>query len=182
MTHRSLFETDRLIARPFTDDDVDAFVAYRQNPEVARYQSWSDYTREQGRALIAAMQDLEAAVPGQWYQIGLEVRTAGRLVGDLALRVDVDEPRQAEIGFTLDPNQQGKGYATEAVRGLLHYTFQTHGLHRVIAVTDALNAPAAALLKRSGMRQEAHFVESVFFKGEWGSELLFAMLQREWPA
>lgn len=182
MPSDSFFETPRLRARPFTDDDLEAFVAYRQHPKAERYQSWSRYTLEQGRSLIASMQELRLGVPGEWYQIALEERSGETLVGDLALRVDAREPREAEVGFTLAPTQQGKGYATEAVHALLGYLFETMGLHRVIAVTDALNEPAATLLQRVGMRREAHFLENVFFKGAWGSEFLFAILDREWTA
>ena len=103
-----------------------------------------------------------------------------RLVGDLATCVDADEHRQLEVGFTLAPEHQGKGYATEALRGLLAYAFDTLGMHRVIAVTDADNAAAAALLTRVGFRKEAHFRDNIFFKGAWGSELVFAMLASEW--
>ena len=178
----AFFESPRLRARPFTPADLDEFVAYRADPDVARYQGWSDYTTESGRALIASMQDLSPGVPGAWYQFALEERTAPGLVGDLALKVDEHEPREAELGFTLAPAYQGRGYGTEAVRGLLDYAFGTLGLHRVVAVTDALNAPAAALLARAGLRREAHFLENVFFKGAWGSEFLFAVLEREWGA
>ena len=176
------FETPRLHVRPFAHADLEAFVAYRADPDVARYQSWSSYTLEDGRALIEAMQGVEPGAPGQWYQFALEERAGGTLVGDLALKVDASEPREAEVGFSLAPAQQGKGYGTEAMLALLDHTFVTLGLHRVIAVTDALNAPAAALLDRVGMRREAHFHENVFFKGAWGSEFLFAMLAREWHA
>jgi RimJ/RimL family protein N-acetyltransferase len=157
-------------------------VAYRQHPEVERYQSWSGYTLEQGRSLIASMQGLQPGVPGEWYQIALEERAGKKLVGDLALKVNASEPREAEVGFTLAPTQQGKGYAIEALRALLGYAFKTLRLHRVIAVTDALNGRAAALLVRTGMRREAHFVENVFFKGAWASEFLFALLEREWSS
>jgi hypothetical protein len=37
MPPSSLFETPRIRARPFTDDDLESFVAYRQHPEVERY-------------------------------------------------------------------------------------------------------------------------------------------------
>ena len=121
-------------------------------------------------------------VPGQWFQFALEDRASRALVGDLAFKISEDEPREAEVGFTLAATQHGKGYATEALIGLLDYAFGIAALHRVIAVTDALNAPAAALLKRVGMRREAHFVDNVFFKGAWGSEFLFAVLDREWSA
>ena len=176
----SYFETPRLLVRPFVPTDLDAFVAYRAHPDVERYQSWTDYAREDGLALIESMRELRPGIPGEWYQLALEERTEGTLVGDLALNVNEAEPREAEIGFTLAPEQQGKGYGTEALRALLGYTFDVLGLHRVIAITDALNAPAAALLGRVGMRQEAHFHENVYFKGAWGSEFLFAMLEQEW--
>ena len=182
MIDQWLFETARLRARPFTENDVEALVAYRKDPQVARYQSWSDYTIEQGRALVASMEPLRPGIPGEWYQIALQERENAELAGDLALKVDVSEPREAEIGFTLAPDQQGKGYATESVRGLLDYAFATLGLHRVIAVTDALNVPSAALLDRVGMRREGHFIDNVFFKGAWGSEFLFALLESEWSS
>ena len=173
------FETERLRVRRFTDADVDAFVSYRADPDVARYQSWSDYTLERGRAFVESMREAEPGRPGDWFQLALEARESGTLVGDLALHVDGDEPRQAEVGFTLDPAQQGRGYATEALGAFLDWVFPTFRLHRVIAVTDALNTPAARLLERVGMRREAHFVENVFFKGAWGSELLYAVLEGE---
>ena len=121
-------------------------------------------------------------MPGEWYQVALEAKASGTLVGDLALHVDAQEPRQAEVGFTLARDQQGQGYATEALTAFLGWAFETFGLHRVIAVTDALNAPSVAVLERVGLRREAHFRENIFFKGAWGSELLFAVLEREWAA
>jgi RimJ/RimL family protein N-acetyltransferase len=176
----TFFESPRLRVRALGDADVEAFVAYRADPDVARYQSWSDYTLEQGLALVASMRGAAPGVPGEWLQLALEARSDGALVGDLAFKVDIDEPREAEVGFTLAPGHQGLGYATEALGGFLDWAFPTFGLHRVIAVTDALNAPAAALLERVGMRREAHFVENIFFKGAWGSELQFAVLEHEW--
>jgi RimJ/RimL family protein N-acetyltransferase len=176
------FETERLLARSMGWEDVDTFTSYRADPVVARYQSWEDYTVEQGRELVASMLDATPGVPGEWYQFALEDKVSGALVGDLAACVQADEPRVAEVGFTLDPRHQGHGYGTEALRGLLGYGFGTLSLHRVFAVTDAENAAAAALLTRVGFREEAHFLENIFFKGAWGSELVFAILRREWES
>jgi RimJ/RimL family protein N-acetyltransferase len=176
------FFTPRLDVRPFAPADAEAFAGYRADPDVARYQSWSDYTVAEGRALIESMHDVRPGTPGHWYQFALEHRESGTLVGDLALKASDAEPSEAEIGFTLSPAHQGNGYGTEAVRGLLAYAFGTLELRRVIAITDALNEPAAALLGRVGMRREAHFLENVFFKGAWGSEYLFGFLHHEWSA
>jgi RimJ/RimL family protein N-acetyltransferase len=105
---------------------------------------------------------------------------SGALIGDCAICVDAHQPRQAEIGFTLSPAHQGHGYATEAVRGLLEYAFFTLGLHRVIGNCDARNLASARVLERAGMRQEAHFIEDYWSKGEWTSSLIYAILEREY--
>lgn len=176
------FETPRLHARPFHPADAEAFAAYRAQPQVERYQSWSNYTLEQGRTLINSMQNIQPGTPGEWYQFALERRADGILIGDVALKVNDTEKSEAELGFTLAPEHQGHGYGREAVLGLLGYGFEQLHLHRILAVTDALNDSAARLLDRVGMRREAHFHENVFFKGTWGSEFVFGILDREWTA
>jgi RimJ/RimL family protein N-acetyltransferase len=52
----------------------------------------------------------------------------------------------------------------------------------VIAITDVENAPSVALLERLGLRREGHFRQNVWFKGKWGDEYLYAMLQEEWQS
>ena len=92
-----------------------------------------------------------------------------------------DDPRQAGVGFTLAPEHQGYGDATEAVRRLLHYLLVERGKHRVSATCDDRNTRLAAVLERGGMRLEGHLLESSWFKGEWSSDLVDAVLRREWP-
>ena len=174
--------TDRLVLRRFQESDLEAFLAYRNDPDVARYQSWTSTSREDAEVFLAGQRDLEPGTPGEWTQIALERREARGLIGDCALKVQAEDPRQAEIGFTLARAWQGLGYGTEAVTALLDHLFGTLGLHRVFAITDAENAASAALLERVGMRREGHLVENIWFKGAWGSEFLYAILEREWRA
>ena len=63
---------------------------------------------------------------------------------------------------------------------MLDYVFDRLGKHRASALTDADNQSAARLFRRLGFRQEAHYIEHVWFKGAWGSEYRFALLRREW--
>ena len=173
------FRTARLDVRRFTSADIATFSAYRADPDVARYQSWCEFTIEDGSALVESLRHVELDTPGEWFQLALEDRSRGVLVGDLACKVSAHEHRELEVGFTIAPDEQHRGYATEALRGLLDHAFTEMRMHRAVAVTDARNTAAAALLTRVGMRQEGHLVDNVFFKGEWGSELLFAKLARE---
>jgi RimJ/RimL family protein N-acetyltransferase len=151
--------SERIVLRRFRLADLSALVAYRSIPEVARFQGWdAPFSSAEGEDLIGGM-------------MSQHPDTAKTLAED---------SRQAEIGYTLAPAHQGRGYATEAARTLLRYLFQARGKHRVIAYCDVRNAPSARVLQRLGMRREGHLIESTWWKGEWTDELLYAMLDREW--
>lgn len=174
-------ETERLRLRPFRDADLDAFLAYRNDPLVALHQSWDvPYSREQGSAFLALMQTARPGEPGTWYQIAIELKATGALIGDCVFCPLAEDPRQAEIGYSLMRRYQGQGYATEAVHRLLDYLFGELQLHRVRAICDVENVASTRLLERVGMRREAHFVESYWIKGRWTSEYWYGLLHHEW--
>jgi RimJ/RimL family protein N-acetyltransferase len=79
-----------------------------------------------------------------------------------------------------DPSFAGRGYATEAARAMLGLAFDGLGLHRVVARLDERNEGSAKVARRLGMRQEARLVHNEIFKGEWSTELGFALLAAEW--
>jgi RimJ/RimL family protein N-acetyltransferase len=170
----------RLTLRRARAGDAAALCAYRSLPEVARFQSWGSFTLDDAERLVASQAGLEPDTPGTWFPLAIVETASGGVIGDCGLHFRADEPRQMELGITLDPARQHRGLATEALERVLEYAFGTLGKHRVSAVTDAENLPAAALFRRLGFRQEGHFVEHVWFKGAWGSEYLFALLHREW--
>jgi RimJ/RimL family protein N-acetyltransferase len=174
-------ETERLLLRSFRDSDLEALLAYRSDPLVARYQGWDiPYEQERGRAFVEEMKNALPGTPGHWFQAAIEVKHSGAMIGDCAFHVMASNPRQAYIGITLARPYWGKGYGEEANRRLLDYLFGELNLHRVVAECDVENAASFALLERLGFRREAHLIENIWFKGEWGSEFHYAMLEREW--
>jgi RimJ/RimL family protein N-acetyltransferase len=172
--------TRRLLLRRLQRGDAQALCAYRSLPEVARYQSWETFGPDDAARLLDDQQDRDIGIPGTWLQVGIVETETGQLIGDIGLHCLSDEPRQCEIGVTLSPSRQGQGYATEALECLLHYLFTALSARRIFATTDALNAPAAALFRRLGFRQEAHHLEHRAYKGTWTSEFVFALLAWEW--
>lgn len=173
--------TPRLCLRRFRESDAEAFADYRSDPAVARYQGWdAPYPLEQASRFVSAMATEPADVPGEWLQIAVALAADGVLVGDCAFASQVQEPRTVEIGFTIAPEHQGRGYAREAVSSLLRYLFEHLGKHRVIASCDPRNAPSVKVLEALGLRREGHMLESTWAKGEWADDLLFAILRREW--
>ena len=172
--------TERLQLTPLGVGDARAVFSYRSDPEVCRYQTWEPGSLDDVERFIAGMDGVEFDTPGTWFQLGIRLRDPGPLVGDLGVRVPADEPRQAEIGFTIAPAYQRRGIGIEAVEGLLGYLFERAGKHRVFASADPRNAASVKLLRRVGMRQEAHFRESLFLGGEWVDDVVFALLESEW--
>jgi len=155
-------------------------MAYRNDPEVARYQDWEGISEPEARAFIQEQKKIQPGVPGQGFQIAIELKATGVLIGDCYFTINQLDKRQAEIGFTLSRAYQGQRFATEAVSCFLNYAFLTFNLHRIIAITDCDNAASVALLERLGMRREGHFLQNVWFKGKWGDEYLYAILKEEW--
>jgi RimJ/RimL family protein N-acetyltransferase len=174
-------ETARLALRPFRMDDLDDLYAYHSRPEVVRYLYWEARDRAQveeyleGKLGLTALED-----EGDGLMLGIVWREVGRLVGQVDLQWLSRKHRQGEIGFVLNPDYQGRGLATEAAEVVLRLGFDGLGLHRIVGRCDARNRASAGLMERLGMRREAHFVHNEIFKGEWGDELVYAMLDHEW--
>jgi RimJ/RimL family protein N-acetyltransferase len=171
--------SSRLTIRRFRADDADALAAYRNDPEVARYQAWERCSVDEAARFIASLGDCSPGTPGEWFQFAVSSPSTP-LIGDCALRCLRSDPRQAELGFTFARPFQGQGYATEAVARLLDYAFLTLDLHRVFSLTDERNFAAQRLLERLRFRLEGRFVQNAWFKGEWASERLYAILPTEW--
>jgi RimJ/RimL family protein N-acetyltransferase len=174
--------TERLLLRPLTNGDVDALLAYRSRPDVCRYVPFDPMDRETISDRIAGMWATTALTDeGQALTLGVELARTGELVGDVVLFWHSREHLGGEVGYVFDPRHAGHGYATEAVRALLDLGFTELGLHRIVARLDERNGPSAGVARRLGMRQEARLVHNEFFKGEWSTELDFALLAEEWP-
>jgi len=172
--------TRRLRLSQLMPDDAKAMFAYRSQPEVAKYQSFEPTSLADVETFIARLQSNAFDTAGTWFQFAIRHRETGQLVGDLGTHFLADDPRQVEIGFTVSPRYQGQGFGTEAVLGILQHLFVSLEKHRVFASVDPRNEPSIALLKRVGMRQEAHFRQSLWFKGEWVDDVAFGLLKAEW--
>ena len=176
-----LFQTPRLILRPFIESDLDIFVSYRNDPGVAKYQGWGmPYAREKGEKFISVMKDNFDFKPGDWTQYAVALKDSGRLIGDLGCYIQKNDARQAKIGYTISSNYWRKGYASEIIPGFLEYLFEELDLHRITADCDAENIASYRTLEKLGFRRESYYVESFLINGSYSSEYQYGMLQREW--
>ena len=174
-------ETERLRLRPFRRGDVDAVYSYRSRPDVAQYLADQPMNHEEcAEAVRLRAGQIAFSGEGDKILLAVERKDDNRLIGEISLIWRSVADQQAEIGFVLHPDAHGQGLASEAARALLAFGFEVVGLHRIYARCDAKNLASAGVMRRIGMRQEAHLREHAHFKGKWDEELICAILDREW--
>jgi RimJ/RimL family protein N-acetyltransferase len=173
--------TERLRLRPFESGDLAALHAIYSDESVVRWLYNDPRSLEETRELLARkIAGSSIRGEGEWLSAAVTTLEGGELVGDVSLLWASETHRQGELGFAFHPAHQGCGYATEASRPLLAFAFETLGLHRVVGRLEPRNAGSERVLEKLGMRREAHLVENEWVKGEWQSELVYAILDREW--
>jgi RimJ/RimL family protein N-acetyltransferase len=169
--------TARLRLDRLQPGDAEALFACRADPAVARFQGWRPGSVAEARAFIDAQ---AAPVPGLWFQRAIRLRDGPALIGDLGVCLPATPGDSVEFGISLAPSQQGRGYAREVLQAVFHQGFDALGWRRIHASVDPRNGACIALLEALGMRQEAHFRESLWLHGEWVDDMVFAILAREW--
>lgn len=165
--------TERLVLRTLHPGDVDAVRAYRNAPGQRR---WT-YTNDQTDAELMAWTAGGAPVflrDGDAVQLGIEFE--GSLVGDVMVRITSLANRQAELGWMVAAEAQGKGIATEAATAALELCFAL-GAFRVSAQLDEQNVASRRVCERIGMTLEGRFVEDEVnpTTGELGTSLFMAV-------
>lgn len=165
--------TSRLVLRMLHPDDIDTLTAYRNHPQVAALQDWElPYPRERAERLVAAHANRDDIAVGTGTQVAIE--RDGELIGDIFVGVD-EHCGVAEIGFTLTFDNQGKGYAVEAVSAVIDDLVDRLGVHRLVAELSPDNDTSARLLERLGMTFEYFAEKSFWWRGAWDNNLYYSM-------
>jgi RimJ/RimL family protein N-acetyltransferase len=172
-------ETDRLRFRRITRLDVEIAFEILSHPEVTRY--WSSPP-------MIAMSEAEAFVDrklasyekGGSFQLGVEIKENGELIGACSFFNHHATCKRAEIGYVFARKHWGKGYATEAVIGLIETCFGPLGLNRLEADIDPRNEPSAKLLRRLGFKEEGFLRQRWIVSGEISDAAFYGLLMRDW--
>ncbi len=179
MSNFNNIETDRLLIRKPELKDKEDFFQYRSMPEVYQYQSWKPTDISEIENFINRNSAVCLNMTDKWLQVAVCLKE-GPMIGDIGIHF-IDE-YQIEIGYTLSPEYQGKGYAFEAVTAIIHCAFSEWNKHRVMASVDPANIHSIQLLERLGFRKEGHFVKSYRMNDSWYDDCVYAMLEEEWKA
>ncbi|MBF9000883.1 GNAT family N-acetyltransferase [Vibrio nitrifigilis] len=171
-------ETERLIIRDMTPDDESDFVAMSQDAKYQRFYDESDCDPNKYRELTNLFIAQAGETPRKSYQLAVECKSSGEFIGTVCLRLE--DNQQASMGCAFARSSQGNKLSHEAALALANFGFLELGVHRIYAETISKNLPAIKLCQSLGMRQEAHFKEHRFFKGQWWDTVVLAVLRSEW--
>jgi aminoglycoside 6'-N-acetyltransferase len=143
--------TERLLLRRSRAGDAERIATYRSDPDVLRFQGWERTDPDGIRAEIERMAGRLPGSPG-WVQLSVEDRATGDLVGDVGLSPADGEPGVVKLGYTIAPEFQRRGYATEAVRVLVEYAFDVLGADLVRIYADGNNVASHRVAEKAGLR------------------------------
>jgi RimJ/RimL family protein N-acetyltransferase len=171
--------TARLVIRQARLEDADALYERRNDPLVARYQDWSTpYPMAKVEEVLAEIAEMEGPEPDRWWMATIEVADSGEVIGDLAVHL-TSGGRTAEIGYTLASRSWGKGFAVEAVQGLVDRLFADDGTTRLTGLLHPDNRASAMLLERTGFLFEGHTRLSYWLGDEVSDDWIYGMTRED---
>lgn len=180
-----LLETERLVLRRFTPDDVDHLVALDAEPEVMRFINGGRPTPREEIASAVLPHFLRYHATSSSYGFwAVEEKATGRFIGWFHLRPDPDHPvpDEPELGYRLLRDAWGHGYATEGSRALIARAFEELGARRVWAATMAINVASRRVMEKAGLRHvrafHANWPERI--PGDEHGDVEYALTREEW--
>ncbi|MGF1664907.1 MAG: GNAT family N-acetyltransferase [Acidimicrobiia bacterium] len=174
--------TDRLLIRAFAADDAQGLWERRNDPEVARHQNWTvPFPRDEVDTLVAELIAMDGPTNDEWWMAVVADAITGEVYGDVALHLG-SQGRIAEVGYTFAAAHWGKGYAAEAVQGLVDHLFEVVGVTRVFGMLHPDNRSSAMVLERVGFLFEGHTRLSFWLGDENSDDHIYGMIRPDWEA
>ena len=139
-----LFTTERLAVRRFNPADYNDLADIIADPDVTYFEPYQTFTRE--ACIDEAVKLTESE---EFFAVVLDNKVIGKIY------FSRKGAGTFEIGYTFAAAFQGKGYASESIRGFMKYAFSELDVRRIIAEIDTRNVKSVNLAERVGMRREA---------------------------
>jgi RimJ/RimL family protein N-acetyltransferase len=174
-------DTERLVLRPFSAGDLEAMLDYFTAPDAQRYLDFRAHDRRDVALALEQMRTQHRLTrPGDSFCCAVARKSDGQVVGQASLRWTDATAGQGELRFVIAPRHRNQGFGAEAARAMIGIGFDEFAFHRVFARCAGRDRASAHLMRKLGLRLEAHYREHALYGGEWDEELHFAVLDREW--
>lgn len=179
-------ETERLVLRRFTGDDVENLVELDSDPAVMKFINGGRPTprEEIETEVLPAFLGYYERFEGYGFWAAVEKPT-GEFIGWFHFRpAKGAPPGEIELGYRLRREAWGKGYATEGSRALIDKGFAELGVERVVAETMVVNAASRRVMEKAGLALARIFHQEWpdYIEGQEEGDVEYALLRSEWEA
>ncbi len=165
-SHMPTLHTEHLSLRPMHPIDADDMFDYAKRKDVTEYLLWSPHSSKlYTKDYLNYIQNRYAL--GDFYDWAIIDRDSRRMIGTCGFTKIDTANNSAEIGYVLNPDFSGKGYATEAARCVMNFGFSELDLHRIEARFMKGNDASLRVMEKLGMYFEGYHKDSVFVKGSY---------------
>ncbi len=174
-----VLDTERLTLRKMKTCDTDDMYEYARLPEVTQYLTWTEHPNKiYTHRYLEYIKDQYAN--GDFYDWALILKENGKMIGTCGFTAFDVQNNCAEIGYVVNPQYRGKGYAPEAVREIMRFGFMDLNLHRITARYIDGNSASFSVMKKCGMRYEGCAQSSMYIKGVYRDIHTCAILSSEY--
>lgn len=171
--------SEHYIIRKMKQNDLSDFHKMRTNPEVARFQSWqTNITLETNQQTIEYYGGLMPNILDEWIGLAIACPFTDSLIGEVGFVSYKNTPNDTIMGISIVHEYQRQGVASEVIKTLLEYLFQTLNKHKVIARIIAKNYGSIVLFNKLGFKQQSR--DMIVFKGEKVAEFTCVLTCEDW--
>ena len=182
-----MIETERLLLRPFNENDVEDVFKYLEQPMVNCFSCMKVKSLEEAKHAVQ-----ERSKNKELY-FAIVLKESGKVIGEIDAMSESTAPDEGNAVldtfspcWLLNKEYHRKGYAYEAAHAFFDYLFLEKGARRIYAYTEDYNISSQKLCEKLGMRREGIFMEFVSFvndeKGNpiYENTIQYAILKKEW--
>ena len=176
MPEQKRIETERLILRPFRENDAEAiFSGWANDPAVTRYLTWNPHrSPEDTKAILSCWLSEESP-----FRFGIERKEDGKLIG--SIDVAKFEGSVPEIGYCLSRSAWGNGYMTEAIKQIIKYLFDELNIDLLSAFHIPDNIRSKSVLEKCGFEYEITIEQGYKrFDGELFDSVCYSILKSDY--
>jgi RimJ/RimL family protein N-acetyltransferase len=179
-----VLETERLVLRRFTEDDVENLVELDSDPEVMRFINGGRPTPREEVETVILPRLLAYYERGDGYGVWAAAeKSTGEFVGWFSLHPTADRPPdEVELGYRLRRSAWGRRYATEGSRALVEKAFAELGARVVWAQAMTVNTASRRVMEKAGLRyvRTFHLEWSHEIEGTAEGDVEYALMRSEW--
>ncbi|WP_216663637.1 MULTISPECIES: GNAT family N-acetyltransferase [unclassified Lentimicrobium] len=176
MHKRIEIHSSRLLLREIESSDTSAIFMYRSDAQTNQYQGWIPEKLEEVNDFIEHKIAKEFNRLGTWFQLAIVLKESNKLIGDLGMHFLENDA--VELGATIAQDYHGKGYATEALKGVINYLFNKVDKQKIKASVDPRNLASIAMIEKLGFKKEAHYRKSFFLREEWVDDVIYGLTKQ----